>query len=151
VERDDDRSSRLLRDFTTAIPNDRRLINLVRGRLLIGLLAVLICSAITAALFVLPVRSWMQQNDDIDTRSAELQKLADANSDLATEVERLQTDDGIREAIREELDYVNGGEQRITVLPLADPSTVLPPGWPYDTIRQIIAIRQAEAVGQPSS
>jgi hypothetical protein len=93
----------------------------------------------------------MQQNDDIDTRSQELKMLTDANTELAAEVERLQTDDGIREALREELDYVNAGEKRITVLPPAEPSTVLPSGWPYDTIKQIIAIRQAEAVGQSSN
>jgi cell division protein FtsB len=144
-ERADPRAG-LLDDFTTPIPLDKQLVPQRRGRLVLGLFATLIALAIGAALFVLPIKSWMKQNNDIHTREGELATLDAANQQLQTEVDRLQTDAGIREAAREEIDYVDEGEERITVIPPGPASTVLPAGWPYNLITAIISLRQAEAV-----
>jgi cell division protein FtsB len=135
-----------LRDLTAPIARDKQLVQQRRGRVILGLIATLIALAIGAALFVLPVKSWMHQRDDLATRTSELAVLDAANSQLQGEVDRLQTDAGIKEAAREEIDYVDQGEHRITVLPIGPAPLTLPSGWPYNLISQIIALRQAEAV-----
>ncbi len=137
--------STLISDFTTPIERTKQLVPQRRGRLVVALFSVVIAIAIGAALFVLPIKSWMQQRDDLATRTGELSTLDAANDRLQLEVERLQTDVGIKEAAREEIDYVEAGEQRITMLPAASNSAVLPTGWPYDVITAIVSLRQNEA------
>ena len=140
----DDRGG-LLKDFTTPIPIGKEIVRGGHGRLIAGIFAALIAMAIGAALFVLPVKSWMKQRDTLATRTAELETLDAANAQLQGQVDRLKTPDGVREAAREEIDYVPDGEQRVTVLPVGPASTVLPDGWPYNLVTSIIALRTAEA------
>ena len=141
---DDDRTGRI-RDFTTPIARSKQLVPQPRGRLVLGLFGTLIALAVAAALFVLPVQSWFKQRDDLKIRTSELDTLNRANDQLQTEVDRLQTDTGIKEAARSGINYVDAGEQRITVLPVGKAPVVLPPGWPFDQVTQIIAIREAQA------
>ena len=68
-----------------------------------------------------------------------------ANTQLAAEVNYLQTPDGIREAARAEIGYGNLGERRLTVTPAPDAPITLPAGWPYDGVTQIVAVRTAAA------
>ncbi len=118
-----------------------------RGRFVLTAVAALIVLAISAALFVLPIKSWLKQRDQLSTRADQLATLDAANNQLQTEVDRLQTNDGVKQAAREVIDYVEKGEQRITVMPVGSAPTALPDGWPYNLITKIIAIRQAEAGG----
>ncbi len=141
---DDDRTGRI-RDFTTPIARSKQLVPQRRGRLVLGLFGTLIALAVAAALFVLPVQSWFKQRDDLKIRTSELDTLNRANDQLQSEVDRLQTDTGIKEAARSGINYVDAGEQRITVLPVGKAPVVLPPGWPFDQVTQIIAIREAQA------
>ena len=83
----------------------------------------------------------MKQRDTLATRTGELQTLDAANAQLQGQVDRLQTPDGVREAAREEIDYVPDGEQRVTVLPVGPASTALPDGWPYNLVSSIVALR----------
>jgi len=149
AQRTDTRSSdrpSIINDFTTPIERTKQLVPDKRGRLVVALFSVIIAAAIGAALFVLPVKSWLQQRDDLATRTGELDTLNAANDQLQSEVERLQTDAGVREAARSEIDFVEAGEERFTVLPPSNDATVLPTGWPYNLISSIVALRQAEAV-----
>lgn len=136
----------LLDDYTTPIAREDQIVRKGHGRLILGAVGALIALAIGAALFVLPIKSWMHQRNDLTVRTDELSTLNAANAQLQTEVDRLQTDEGIREAARTEIDYVPNGEKRITVLATPAASTALPAGWPYDMVSSIIALRQAEAV-----
>lgn len=135
----------LLEDFTTPIAWDKQIVPQRRGRLALAAVATLIALAIGAALFVLPVKSWLKQRHDLGVRTSELATLNAANNQLQSEVDRLQTDDGIRDAARTEINYVPDGEKRVTVLPVPAASTALPSGWPYSLISSILAIRAAEA------
>ena len=144
----DDRNG-ILKDFTSPIPRSKQIVAHGHGRLIAGVFATLIALAIGAALFVLPVKSWLKQRDALQTRVGELKTLATANNQLQSEVDRLQTTEGIREAAREEIDYVPTGEQRVTVLPVGAASTALPDGWPYNLVNSIIALRQADTAPQP--
>ena len=138
-----------LGDVTRPVSIDRRLTGPGRSTVLLGLAALLIAGALAAALFVLPVQTYFGQDARITDRSEQLEQLEKVNADLRTEVERLGTDDGIREAAREELGYVSQGERRETILELPDVPTDLPAGWPYDLVTDIVALRTATAADLP--
>ena len=132
-------------DLTRPIAHDRRLVKAPGYRLLIGVVAIVIVGALMAALFVLPVKSWFHQRDDLAERERELAVLTAANAQLAGEVNYLQTPDGIKEAAREEIGFGELGEKRVTVMPAPDAPITLPVGWPYDGVSQIVAVRVHEA------
>jgi cell division protein FtsB len=132
-----------LGDLTRPIGVDRRIARRRRSNLLLGLVAVVIAGAIAAALFVLPVQTYVGQNEVLAKRQEQLDQLEAVNFDLQREVDRLATDDGIREAAREEIGYVEAGELRQSVLEFPDLPTDLPDGWPYDLVTAMIAVRTA--------
>ena len=132
-------------EFTRPIAKDKQLVKGRGKRLLFALVAVVIAAALIASLFVLPVKSWFQQRDDLARKRNELAVLSNANAQLAADVNRLQTPDGIKEAARQEVGFVSIGEQRISVLTAPNAPATLPSGWPYDAITQIIAVRSALA------
>ncbi|MDO8362290.1 MAG: septum formation initiator family protein [Actinomycetota bacterium] len=134
-------------DFTRPIARDKQLVRGRGKRGIIAIVATVITAALVAALFVLPVKAWMRQQDDIERKQHELSALDQANAALAAEVARLQTPEGIEEAAREEIGYVQRGEIRLTVLPVPPAPVTMPGGWPYDAVAQIVAVRQAEAAG----
>jgi hypothetical protein len=117
---------------------------------LFGLAALVVAGAIAAALFGLPVRTWFDQDSELQALEHELTEMQSVNHDLQGEVDRLQTDDGIREAAREELGHVQAGDNRQTMLELPPLPTDLPAGWPYSQVEAIVAVRAAVAA-PPSS
>ena len=132
-----------LGDLTSPIAVDRRLTRRRRSTLLLALVALVIAGAIAAALFVLPIQTYLGQNDDLAQRVRQLEQLETINADLQNEVDRLRTDDGVREAAREEIGYVETGEGRLTMMSFPDLPTDLPPGWPYGVVSGILALRSA--------
>ena len=108
-----------------------------------GLFVLAVFGVLGAAIFVLPIQTWRDQSDDLTQRQAQLDELEKVNVELASEVDRLQTDDGIREAAREEIGFVEAGEQRSSILPLPPLPTDLPDGWPYNVVTSIIEARRA--------
>jgi cell division protein FtsB len=110
---------------------------------LFGLAALVIAGAIAAALFGLPVRTWFDQDSELQALDHELTELQEVNHDLQNEVDRLQTDEGIREAARDELGHVAAGDNRQTVLELPPLPGDLPAGWPYSQVTAILAVRAA--------
>jgi len=117
---------------------------------LFGLAALVVAGAIAAALFGLPVRTWFDQDRELQALEYELTEMQAVNHDLDGEVDRLQTDDGIREAARQELGHVQSGDHRQTMLELPPLPTDLPDGWPYSQLEAIMAVRASLAV-PPSS
>lgn len=143
-KRDDSRFA----DFTRPIAVEKQLVRGGAKRRIIAIGAAVITAAFIAALFVLPVQAWLRQQDDLDRKEDQLAALEDANAELANEVNQLQTAEGIEQAAREEIGYVQNGEIRYTVLPPPEAPLALPGGWPYDTIAQIVAVR-AKASANP--
>ena len=136
-------------DFTRPIARDKQLVKAPGYRLLIGVVAIVVFGALMAALFVLPVKSWFRQRDDLAERQRELAVLTAANAQLAAEVNYLQTPDGIKEAARAEIGFGELGEKRVTVMPTPGAPITLPAGWPYDGVAQIVAVRQQVAAAEP--
>jgi hypothetical protein len=116
---------------------------------LFGLAGLAIAGAIGAALFLLPVRTWFDQDRQLDGLEHELSELQTVNDDLDDEVGLLLTDEGIVGAAREELGHIQPGDHRETMQPLPPLPRDLPQGWPYSQVGQIIAIREAAAAAAP--
>ena len=112
---------------------------------LFGLAALVVAGAIAAALFGLPVRTWFDQDSELQALEHELTEMQAVNHDLQGEVDRLQTDEGISEAAREELGHIQAGDNRLTVLELPPLPTDLPDGWPYSQVEAILTVRDAVA------
>jgi cell division protein FtsB len=136
-----DRGRSRLGDLSRPISIDRRITHNRRSNVLLALVAVTIAAALAAAIFVLPVKTMFDQDDQIAERTDQLSQLQAVNNDLRSEVARLKTDDGIKEAAREQLGYVEPGEIRESIRDFPPVPTVLPPGWPYSLISGIVAIR----------
>ena len=132
-------------DFTRPIRSDRQLVTRRANRWLLALFGIVVLSALLAALFVLPVQAWLRQEDHIVMKQADLDVLTSANNELAVEIGHLQTPEGAKEAARDELGVVGPGEERISVLADSAMILVLPSGWPYDTVSQIVAVRAVTA------
>jgi cell division protein FtsB len=141
-----DRGRSRLGDVTRPIPVDRRIARDRRSIALMGLVALVIAGSLAAALFILPVKTLFGQEQTIDQRQDQLSQLHAVNDDLRREVERLRTEDGIREAAREQLGFIEEGEQVDTILGLPPVPTDLPNGWPYTLVEGIIALRRTAPV-----
>ena len=131
-----------LGDLSRPIPIDRRITHDRRWTLLLALAALTIAGALAAALFVLPVQTWFSQGAEIERSRDELTQLQMINADLRSEVERLRTDDGIREAARDQLGFIEKGETRQSILELPPVPTDLPNGWPYNLVEGIVQLRR---------
>jgi hypothetical protein len=110
---------------------------------LFSLAALVVAGAIAAALFGLPVRAWFDQDSELQALDHELTEMQSVNHDLQGEVDRLRTDDGIREASRDELGLVQSGDNRLTMLELPPLPSDLPAGWPYSQVAAILHVRAA--------
>jgi hypothetical protein len=130
-----------LGDLTRPIAREHRIAGDRRQTLLFGLAALVIAGAIAGALFLLPVRTWFEQDDRLAERRAQLKQLEQVNSDLLDEVTRLQTPEGIREAAREELGLIDVDEDRLSLRGLPPLPSDLPDGWPYSAVTRIIELR----------
>lgn len=130
-----------LGDFTRPIARERSITQRLTSRLALGLAATTIALAIAVTLYVLPIRTWMDQRNELRDRQAQLDQLESTNADLQSEVDRLQTDAGIREAARDEIGYLEPGEVRSTMIDEVTLPKSLPKGWPYSPVAQIIKIR----------
>ena len=136
-----DRGRSRLGDLSRPISIDRRITHNRRSNILLALVALTIAVALAAAIFVLPIKTMFDQSDQIAERTDQLSELQAVNNDLRSEVARLKTDDGIKEAAREQLGYVEPGEIRQSILDFPPVPTDLPDGWPYSLFSGIVAVR----------
>ena len=84
-----------------------------------------------------PTRTWWQQRQETAAAEAEL---ADARAELAevqAEQERLRDDEEIRRRAKEELGYVEPGEEAYNILPAPTDPIGLPEGWPFVGVERI--------------
>ena len=130
-------------DLTRPIPEERRVARGGRQRTLAFTGFAVVAVFLLASLFVLPAKSWLRQGTSIAEKQRQLRALQEANSQLANDINRLGTKQGIEEAARQEIGYVERGEIRLTVLPLPAVPATLPGGWPFGPIASVIAVRTA--------
>ena len=142
-----DRGRSRLGDLSRPIQVDRRISRTRRTNVLLATAAVAIAAALAAAIFVLPVKTLFNQDEQIAERTDQLTQMQVVNEDLRSEVARLRTDDGVREAAREQLGFVEEGEIRQSILDFPPVPTDLPDGWPYSLFEGIVTVRAAAATG----
>lgn len=139
-----DAGSSRLADLTRSIPVEKRVSRKPLYALVAGMMALAVVAAAAAAVFLLPIGTWREQDVDLVQRREQLDELERVNAELAREVERLETDDGIREAARQDYGYVEQGEKRSSILPFPElTADVLPAGWPHNAVTGIIAATAA--------
>jgi cell division protein FtsB len=131
-----------LGDSTRPVVRERRILTDWRGTVLLAVVALAIAGALAAALFLIPIRTLFDQEARIEQRSEQVVELETVVADLQREVDRLATPEGVREAAREELGYIQAGEIRETVLELPDLPLDLPDGWPYSLVNDITHLRR---------
>jgi cell division protein FtsB len=132
-----------LGDATRPVVRERRLFTGPRSStILLAFVAIAIAGALAYALFGIPFRTLFAQEARIEERTLQVSELETVVADLRSEVARLKTEDGIRDAAREELGYVEAGEMRETVLEAPNVPTDLPDGWPYSMVNDITALRR---------
>jgi len=112
---------------------------------MLAIIALAIAGALAAALFGLPIQTYFNQDERLDQRRDQLAQLESVNDDLRNEVARLDTVDGVREAAREELGFVEAGEHRESILDFPAVPTDLPDGWPYSLVNDITELRRNPA------
>ena len=132
-------------DPTRPVAVERRLATGRRTTWLLGLAALAIAGAFAVTLFVLPVRDYFKQTETIAERESQLERLEAVNADLTAEVARLRTADGVREGAREEIGYVEAGDDRTSVVDEGVVPTDLPDGWPYSVVTAIADLRRTQA------
>ncbi|NBO54347.1 MAG: septum formation initiator family protein [Actinobacteria bacterium] len=130
--------------FTRPIPKEDRVIQRRSGQAIAWPVGILVVIAFVVALLILPVRQWVNQRRDVARAKEELVALADANAELAKEIEKLRTPEGVEMAIRTELGFVKPGEQPLEILDDPSAPKKLPKAWPYTMVSNILIVR-AEA------
>ena len=119
-------------------------VHLVKNRSLrlaaipLGVIAIV---AMMLALFVLPVRTWINQRQLLSARQTEYAAYEDTVEALQDQVSYLKTDAGLQEAIRTQLGYLHPNEKRIPMMDLPAMATALPEQWPYTVISNILLVR----------
>ena len=132
-----------LGDLTRPVATAQRIARNRRPALLLGAVGLVVAGTIGAALFGLPVRTWLAQDDEIARLEHELSELAAVNDEVQHEVAVLQTDAGVVAAARDALGYQHVNERQQTIIDLPDLPADLPDGWPYGAVEQIIQLRGA--------
>lgn len=139
-----------LGDLTRPIARENAITRRWSSTAVFAVVAGTIALALAVTLFVLPVRTWLQQSDELDTRQAQLDELESINDDLQAEVDRLQTPAGAEEAIRQEIGMVPPGQKQLTMLDEPMLPAKLPRGWPYSAVTDIFAVlRSRPAADSP--
>lgn len=125
-----------------------RLVLRRRNRSVLGLGAIVIAGAVLTAVLILPVRAWINQRHELADRTRELAALNAVNDELSARNDRLRTAEGIKDAARQDLGLIEDGETVIAMLP-APVSELMPAGWPYSMVGQILTARQASVIATP--
>ena len=131
-------------DLTRPIPAGKRISRRPQVALFTGLFVLFVILILGAAVFILPIGTWRDQDREIEQRNREIAELERANGVLDAKANRLGTDAGALEAAGEELGVLEPGEVSISILALPALPTNLPNGWPYNVADQILKIRRAE-------
>ncbi|KRO39827.1 MAG: hypothetical protein NWS59_02470 [Ilumatobacteraceae bacterium] len=110
-------------------------------------IVLLIAAGITITFLVVPVRTWLSQQDLLDTRSRQYGVYEEVNDALQDEVDALSAPTGVRQAIRSQLGYLLPNERRIPLLAQPEAPVTLPDRWPYTLVAGIVSVRETQQVG----
>ena len=133
--------SEATRSVRRRTPGDARILRSKGLRRVAGIVVAGVFASLVFTLGYMPVRDFFGQRAVLAQKESEFETLADANEQLQTEVNRLQTPEGVRNAARDQLNMVFPGEKRVHLLPGPARPTDLPQQWPYTMVSGIVAVR----------
>lgn len=110
-------------------------------------IVLLMIAGVTITFLVVPVRTWLSQQDLLDTRSRQYGVYEEVNDALQDEVDALSAPTGVRQAIRSQLGYLLPNERRIPLLAQPEAPVTLPDRWPYTLVAGIVGVRETQQVG----
>ena len=131
--------------FTRPIPKEDRVIQKRSAQAMAWPVGILVVVAFVLTLLVLPLRQWIHQRSDMARAKRALLAYGDANAELAREIEKLKTPEGVEMAIRSELGFTYDGEQPLDILDAPNAPTKLPQVWPYTIVSNILSVRATVA------
>jgi cell division protein FtsB len=89
--------------------------------------SAVVAVAVVLLVFVFPTRTYLSQRRQLASTASELRLLTQQNTQLSSQVARLQTDTEIERLAREEYHLVRPGERAFAILPAPTPPTKAPP------------------------
>lgn len=110
-------------------------------------IAIIVIIGLTITFFIVPVRTWLSQQDLLDTRTQQYGAYEEVNDALQDEVDALSVPEGVRQAIRSQLGYLLPDERRIPLLAQPDAPVTLPARWPHTLVAGIVGLRETQQVG----
>lgn len=87
-------------------------------------LASCLAAAVLVGLAIVPVRTWLAQQRNMDEARSQLSQIDAEVADLERQLAKLQTDDEVERRARQDFDLVFPGEESYRILP--EPSTEQP-------------------------
>ncbi len=84
-------------------------------------LASCLAAAVLVGLAVVPVRTWLAQQDKMEEARTELVRINAEIAELELQLSQLQTDDEIERRARQDFDLVFPGEESYRILPEPSP------------------------------
>lgn len=109
--------------------------------------AVLAVLAVLSTFVVSPIRTWIAQQDLVESRSSQYAAYEEVNDALQDEIDALRTPAGVRQAVRDQLGYLLPNERRVPLLEMPGASVDLPARWPYTLVAGIVSLREAQRAG----
>ena len=107
-------------------------------------LGVVLVIALAVTMFVFPVRTWLHQREVLAQRESEYSAYADMVEQLQDQILYLKTPEGLRDAIRTQLGYLQPNERRLPMMDIPALSATLPERWPYTLVSGALIVRTIE-------
>lgn len=96
-------------------------------------------------LFVFPIRTWLSQRELLAERRAEYAAYEDIVENLQDQITYLRTEQGLRDAIRTQLGFLDTDERRVPLMEAPDLSAAFPERWPYTIVSSMMLVRTLQA------
>ena len=107
-------------------------------------LGVVLMIAFAVTMFVFPVRTWLHQREVLADKKSEYAAYEDIVEQLQDQVLYLRTPEGLRDAIRTQLGYLQPNERRLPMMDIPALSATLPERWPYTLVSGALVVRTIE-------
>ena len=113
----------------------------IRRRRAVAAMVVTVIMLAVLLFAIFPTRSWIQQRHDTAAAQQELHDLQAQREKIQREQKKLKTDEEIARRAKEELGYVEPGQEAYNILPPPTDPIGLPDGWPFTGVERVFGAR----------
>jgi cell division protein FtsB len=104
-------------------------------------IGVVMVASLVVMLFVFPVRTWIDQRQLLAERRAEYAAYEDIVENLQDQITYLESEQGLRDAIRTQLGFLAPDERRVPLMEAPKLSASFPERWPYTIVSSMMLVR----------